>query len=510
MNVNQPSPFIKKDFASIVTGLLEDVASGRGGRTALTDANDGSVVRTLIEVFAREMAVAYEQLDIVYRNAYLDTAEGASLDKVVALLALSRHRAGHLEGTVTFSRGQPAPEDIHIPAGTLVAGKGVPPCATTEKAVLGKGTQLISVGVLSLDPATEGVQLIKAGAIGSMPRPITGVEQVSNPGDLVPRRREETDDELRDRVRTLMQAANTGTVSALELAVRSLGVKQVQVLEYPKDPALLPGQIFVVLGDADLDDDLLAQVADRIEDVRPAGIVVQSGPATQIWAQVTATLTLNADLPDRQRQAIEDKLTAALSAYFEQLKVGEPVRQAKIRSILIGDDAVVGCDLTPGFPFLLEPFVRADGKLVSKSGKYLRSSGDIEIGPRERVGLLPKELPVRLTLQGPAPAVSLDVVLEIAMGGSDTGVKDGVIAAFGQALTDAVKKAGGGDGLLEYDVLRKLADGVVKPGTVARLRVTAVHEADGRVVELAFAGTTDHFNGREVPRLRNVSVSVQK
>lgn len=504
-------PFVKKDFSGIVAGLLEDVASGRGGRTALTDASDGSVVRTLIEVFAREMAVAYEQLDIVYRNAYLDSASGASLDKVVALLALSRRRAGHLEGTVTFSRGQPAPEDIHIPGGTLVAGKGAAQCATIEKALLAKGERLVSVGVLSLEPATDGVQVVKSGAITSMPRPISGIEQVTNPGDLVPRQREETDDELRVRARILAQVSNTGTVSALAQAVRSLGLEQVQVLEYPKDPALLPGQIFVVLGDQELSEDLLTQVAQRIEEVRPAGIVVTSGPATQIWAQVTATLTLNADLPDRQRQAIEDKLTAALSAYFAQLQVGEAVRQAKIRSILIGDDAVVGCDITQGFNFLIEPFVRLDGKLQSRSGKYLLSSGDIEIGPRERVGLLPKELPVRLTLLGPAPALFLDVVLEIAVGGSDKGVQDSITTTFAQVLSDAVKKAQGqGQGSLVFEAFKLQADSAVKPGSVARLRVTAVHEVDGRVVELSFAGAKDSFSGRESPRLRNVSVSVQK
>ena len=181
-------PFRKRGFAEIVDGLLEDAASGRGGRTVLTDAAGGSVVRTLMEVYAREMAVCYEQLELVYRSAYLDTASGAALNYVVALTGLQRRPPGHLEGQVTFSRGQPAPQDIHIPAGTLVAGRGQPAFATVDSAVLAQGERLVSVGVLSLEPVVDGeVQEVKAGLLTTMPRPIAGIEQVANTADLIPR-----------------------------------------------------------------------------------------------------------------------------------------------------------------------------------------------------------------------------------------------------------------------------------------------------------------------------------
>lgn len=56
---------------------------------------------------------------------------------------------------------------------------------------------------------------------------------MSNPGDLVLRQREETDDELRARARRLVLSSNTGTVAALEEAARSLGIREVQVIENP-------------------------------------------------------------------------------------------------------------------------------------------------------------------------------------------------------------------------------------------------------------------------------------
>ncbi len=497
-------PFHKKGFAEIVGGLLQHAASGDGGRTALTDAAGGSVVRTLMEVFARELAVCYEQLDAVYRSGYLDTAAGAALDNVVALMGLQRHAPGHLEGRVTFSRGQPAPQDIPIPAGTLVAGRDQPLFATIDGVVLARGETLASVGVLSIDPASAGKQLVSAGALTTMPRPIIGIEQVTNTADLIPRQRAETDGELRQRTRAQARASHTGTVSALEQAVRSLGIEQVRVLEYPADPALRPGEIQVVIGDPDVPPALLQQAADRIEQVRPAGVVVASGPATRVWVQVTATLTLDAERPQSERNAIASRLTADLIAYFGQLAVGEPVHQAKVRTLLSSHDAVVGCDPSAGFAGLLEPFIRTDGRLKSQSSRYLLGNGDIQIGPRDRIGLLPDELPIRLTLQGPAPAVLVDLALELVAGSDAAGVADRLQPAIGRVLVDAAKA-----GSIGLAALQDAVNLVVKPAQQARLRITVVHDSDGRAVELSPGQPDEALAPRELPRLRNLPVSVR-
>ena len=80
---DQPQ-FLKKNHATIVRDLLADLADPVGGRVALTDATEGSVVRTLVEAFAHALTIAYEQIGAVYRLGYLETAEGRALDQVVA------------------------------------------------------------------------------------------------------------------------------------------------------------------------------------------------------------------------------------------------------------------------------------------------------------------------------------------------------------------------------------------------------------------------------------------
>ena len=56
----------------------------------LTDLNVGSVARTVLETFAREIAQDEQYLNLIYRSAFLDTAEGSGLDKVVALIGVTR------------------------------------------------------------------------------------------------------------------------------------------------------------------------------------------------------------------------------------------------------------------------------------------------------------------------------------------------------------------------------------------------------------------------------------
>ena len=496
--------FLKKGFAEVVDALLADIGSGMGGRLALTDANEGSVVRTLAEAFARELAVCYEQLDSVYRNAYLDSASGPALDNVVALLGIERQRGGHLEGLAHFSRGQPAPEDIHIPLGTLVAGRDVPLFATSANAVLDKGERSVAVGVRAVEP---GGAAVKAGALATLPRPIAGIDSVSNPGDLVLRQREETDEELRARARRLVQSSNTGTVSALEQAARSLGINEVQVVE---NPGGRPGEVEVILGDRDIPADLLEQVRIRLEDVRPAGIVLRCGPATPVFVQITATLTLNAALSEREHADIEKHLGGVLADYFGKLKVGEAVRDAKIRSLLLGHDAVVGCEKTGQRP-LLEPFVWKDGSgLESVAFRSLLGNGDVLAGPGERIGLYVEALPLRLSLEPPQTPLWVDTTLTLVAGSATSGLQARITSAIKDVFDKAARRAAPETPAeITFADVRAAVTGVVPQSAIVRLRVTVTHDRDGLAEELDGDAGLARLGTREQPVQRNLTLHVE-
>src|SRR4051794_23734708 len=97
------------------------VADTRRRLPDLADFEEGSVVRSLYESFAYELALLYEQLDLVYQAGFVDTAEGSHLDRVVAVLGLKRNEPDFAAGIVTFERDKGLIEELVIPIGTLVA-----------------------------------------------------------------------------------------------------------------------------------------------------------------------------------------------------------------------------------------------------------------------------------------------------------------------------------------------------------------------------------------------------
>ena len=92
-----------------------------GAQPELTDLQVGSVLRTLCETTALEIGRVYALLETVYQSGFVDTATGAALDNVVALLGIERVRGGRPAAEVEFTRAEGDPGELTIPAGTRVA-----------------------------------------------------------------------------------------------------------------------------------------------------------------------------------------------------------------------------------------------------------------------------------------------------------------------------------------------------------------------------------------------------
>ena len=102
----------------------------------LSDFQEGSVVRSLLESFSVELALLYEQLDLVYQSGFVDTASGPDLDRVVAVLGLNRNEPDFATGVVTFSRDPGSNVEVTIPIATLVTTEEKPERDPPKKAYL--------------------------------------------------------------------------------------------------------------------------------------------------------------------------------------------------------------------------------------------------------------------------------------------------------------------------------------------------------------------------------------
>src|SRR5207244_674743 len=148
------------------------------GQVPPTDLNVGSVTRTLVETVALELALAYQHLDHVYQSAFLQTADGSSLDNVVALIGLSRLPAGKPVATLRFSRRADTPGRIAVPAGTPVADGAGNRYLTTVELIMEPGESARDVTAAGETAATK---VVDQGKLVHLEVAIAGVSTVTNP-----------------------------------------------------------------------------------------------------------------------------------------------------------------------------------------------------------------------------------------------------------------------------------------------------------------------------------------
>lgn len=230
--------FAPKPFEAIYAELVNSTQTRLkevGTRGEGIDLAVGSVIRTLYESFAYEMALLYEQMDQVYQSAFIDTASGLQLEMVAAILGIQRGLPDYAEGVVTFTRdvGQ---EDIEIPMGTLVATEDSAdasrkPYTTLEARLFPAGDTEIAVKVQAMERGED--QVVAAHSITVMPLPVAGVKAVRNAeATQFLGKRLETDEELRQRAKSALLASGKASLSAIETALLSLpGVREVKVVE---------------------------------------------------------------------------------------------------------------------------------------------------------------------------------------------------------------------------------------------------------------------------------------
>jgi len=301
--------------------------------TPLTDLNVGSVVRTLMETFARELVLNDLSLDFIYKSAYLETATGPSLDKVVALVGVQRLPAGYPTVKVRFSRNPASPGRITIPAGTAI--------------VDAKSNRYLTLEVLVLEPYESSREVLAAGekpgtgevAAGELNRLetlIAGIAQVTNVKESSKSSAAESDDDLRRRAAGALHGVMRGTVNALHYGLLSIpGVKSVNIVEFPNGIA---GEVRVEVSYSEDSPEVRVLVADRIRELRPAGIRVISGEAAKRPLEVQIDLTLTGKgVAQAELETLKESVEAAVAKYLADLPPGGSARQARMSALLLAD-----------------------------------------------------------------------------------------------------------------------------------------------------------------------------
>jgi uncharacterized phage protein gp47/JayE len=336
--------FEPKKFDDIYNAMVQKTQEQLPG---VTDFKVGSVIRTMYESFAYEIALLYEQSHQVYLSAFIDTAEGAQLEMVVAILGIQRGLPDFAEGVVTFERDL-GKEAIEIPINTLVttedrekAPKKV--YKTIEPMLFPPDQTTIEVKVQAVERGEA--EVVAAEAIGIMPQPILGVKSVINAAASQFRgKRSETDAELRQRAKNTLLASGKASTSSIETALLTLpGVKEVKLKERFRDDPPQHGVIDVFINGIDFTDIAKVQYLNsQVDRVRAAGVLVRLQSAIPVMVdgvfqiEIDDTQVRSAD----DRLALEAKAQKAIYQHLDGLGMEEPFLFAQMQRQVLSIEGV--------------------------------------------------------------------------------------------------------------------------------------------------------------------------
>lgn len=454
----------------------------------VNDLNVGSVVRTLMETVARELAEAYGHLEHVYRSAFLETAEGSSLDNVVALVGVRRLAAGHPVARVRLGRGgESAAGRVTVPVGTAVTDAAGNRYLTTTEVTLEPGEPSREVLAAGESPGTPPAD---AGALDRLEVLVAGIGEVTNPQPARALSAPETDDELRRRARGALHAVGRGTVDALRFGLRSIpGVKDLEIVEAPNGTH---GEVAITVAYTDpADAAVQAAVARAIEELRPAGVRVLAGAGAMLRTDLHVALTLaGTGVAGAELSALQAACAERLRAFLRAVPPGGTVRRAQLAALALEDERIVDAGVE------VRPQGRPPAESLELASGEVLEVGDIGFAPVETEAAAPPGATTSTV------AALLPVHLLPGITGSSAG------AAINAALDAHLATRAPGASLTVDGVAAAIRDDSRYALVRAQTQVTV--EADGRFLQLTDGvGSYEPAPGEALQR-GTVSVDVRE
>ena len=207
------------------------------GETELTDFNEGSEIRNLLEAFAVAEYARMEEENENTKIAFISTSYGGWLDKIGELpfINLERETGNEATGIVKFTLATARNEDYTIPAETMLES------SSTELAFLTSADATIFAGETTCDCVAEALGIGSDGnvASGSIDT-ITDVDidtelvSVTNESPFTGGRDFEEDDDYRERLLANVQQEGFGSIGYYQrLGSDVPGVHDVKLVDDP-------------------------------------------------------------------------------------------------------------------------------------------------------------------------------------------------------------------------------------------------------------------------------------
>ncbi len=311
-------------------------------QSRISDFNEGSVIASQIEAFARELAMTYSQA----RAGFSDV-----LTKMpYTIFGISRHAAQYAIGTVTFERVLTT-EVVTISIGTQVATSGGIIYETTELKSMAAGVDHVDVAVRALEAGSNGN--VPAGTITVPVSSVDGVDTITNYGSVGGGVNEETDAEYLARFRAyLLGLAKSNTWGLVSGALLNPALRSASIIEhFPPRSGLYNLTLYLDDGAGTVSATTIAAVKNVVDGdgtaenpgYRAAGINVDYLAPSIVTVDVTAEVYFSYDVSSDEAKSLID---AAVLEFLNAHIIGEDVIRAQLQKVILNFPWVLDLDVS--------------------------------------------------------------------------------------------------------------------------------------------------------------------
>ncbi len=321
-----------QSFSSILTRMQQSFSELAG-----FSPDDASDIGMRLKVLAGEVFSLYHAFDWLKNQVFPQTAQGEFLDLHAKQRGLSRKPALSASGSLAFSRQNPLPYDLTIPAGTIVSTDGDHPLqfATSVPAILKAGYASVSVAAKALAPGADSNAAL--GAVCVLVTPPPGIEACVNDTPFSGGVDAESDDGLRARLLQSYAQVSNGTNPQFyrSFAMQFDGIQSAGVVPREDGPGTV--SLYLAARGGVPDSALLAEIQSQLNELREINVTVSVKPAVQKSIRLACYLQ---PLAPYSFDDIKPLCDQALAGYFASLSVGEPFVMAHLGRALLETGAV--------------------------------------------------------------------------------------------------------------------------------------------------------------------------
>ena len=360
-------------MADILAQMQADLEARLGVSIDWNPETGDLVLQNIFAVVAARVGAISEASQAVYDARNRDAATGIQLDDLGTIIGVERRAATFSTATVTCS-GIPG---TMIPAGKLVGGGGVAGDAqwalTSAPTIGGGGTVDVTVQC-----TMSGAVAATSGQIDAILQPVAGWTSVTNANAAATGQPYQSDADYRFAQENEVEQQGTSSLAAIRANILAVdadtglpptGVTQAIVIDNPTSATVVTGgvtllaySVAIIVYPGSLTDDQITQLALVIYSNVPAATYMNGAqsktvtgadgfPKTVRWAYasttgVTIVVHVTELLAGYTVASVTDAVTAAITAYFATLQVGDQARYSKVYAAAAAVEGVEGITLT--------------------------------------------------------------------------------------------------------------------------------------------------------------------